>query len=130
MERKCTYTCEVCSSCRLYNAVERCGKLESFGLQHSFLAGTTLVSLPALPSSLTSLKLSICEAEGALVMGRYKQLKELDLEFTTYPHVLLFDELNCAIMEQRIYALHEVSFESSSSFLCLEWSFLQKLFGP
>ena len=117
------YTCELCSTCRLYDVVRCCGKLESFGLQHPFPAVKGEQILPDLPSSLTALKLSVREAEGALVLRQYKQLKELDLEFANYPDWWSEKQLISAIMEQRISVLHEVSLPTimtSSFFVCLE----------
>ena len=100
-----------------------CGKLKSFGLQHPFPEVKLEQILPDLPSSLTCLKLSVREAEGALVLRQYKQLKELDLEFANYPDQWSENQLKSAIMEQRIFVLHEVSSPSimpSPFFVCLE----------
>ena len=70
--------------CRLHTAVEQCKHLESLGLQLSFPTKRDFNTLPDLPASLTSLKLSVCEARDASVLRQNTQLKELDLEFTIY----------------------------------------------
>ena len=88
-----------------------CGKLESLGLQHSVPACNREEFLPDLPSSLISLKLSVCEAVGDMVMGRYKELKELDLEFNTCRDMMLSYGLNFAITNERSNVLREVSYQ-------------------
>ena len=70
--------------CRLHTAVEQCKHLESLGMQLSFPTKRDFNTLPNLPASLTSLKLSVCEARDASVLRQNTQLKELHLEFTIY----------------------------------------------
>ena len=100
-----------------------CGKLESLGLQHSVPAFRQEQFLPHLPSTLRSLKLSVCEAVGDMVMGRYKELKKLDLEFITCPDIMMPNVLGSAIIAERSNVLREVSEQRimpSSYFVCLE----------
>ena len=110
-------------SCRLYDAVNCCGKLEKFGLQHSVPEFKRWDFLPDLPSNLRSLKLSVCEAVDDMVMWRYKDLKALDLEFTFCRDMMPSYVVNYAVINQRSYALFEVSYQRImpiSSFTCME----------